>query len=72
MPLLAPMDDDVEVVTRIAPMQGGFHGHDGVRRWWENMLTTFPDFDSPRNRRAAGVGRAAVFSYAETAKALVA
>ena len=43
--LLALMDDDVEVVTRIAPMEGGFHGHDGMRRWWENMLTAFPDFD---------------------------
>jgi ketosteroid isomerase-like protein len=43
--LLALMDNDVEVVTRIAPMEGSLHGHDGMRRWWENMLTAFPDFD---------------------------
>jgi hypothetical protein len=42
---LALMDDDVEVVTRIAVIEGGLHGHDGVRFWWENMFTAFPDFD---------------------------
>jgi hypothetical protein len=39
------MDDDVEVVTRIAVMEGGLHGHDGIRFWWKNVLTAFPDFD---------------------------
>jgi hypothetical protein len=24
--------DDVEIVTRIAAMEGGLHGHDGMRR----------------------------------------
>jgi ketosteroid isomerase-like protein len=43
--LLAVMDDDVEVVTRIAAMEGALHGHDGVRRWWENMFTAFPDYE---------------------------
>jgi ketosteroid isomerase-like protein len=43
--LLALMDDDVEVVTRIAAMEGGLHGHDGIRRWWENMFTAFPDYE---------------------------
>jgi ketosteroid isomerase-like protein len=43
--LLALMDHDVEVVTRIAAMEGGLHGHDGMRRWCENMFTAFPDYD---------------------------
>jgi hypothetical protein len=43
--LLALMDDDVEVVTRIAAMEGGLHGHDGIRRWCENMFAAFPDYD---------------------------
>jgi ketosteroid isomerase-like protein len=42
--LLALMDDDVEIVTRIAAVEGGLHGHDGMRRWWENMFTAFPDY----------------------------
>jgi hypothetical protein len=42
---LALMDDDVEVVTRIAAVEGGLHGHDGIRFWWENIFTSFPDFD---------------------------
>jgi ketosteroid isomerase-like protein len=42
--LLALIDDDVEIVTRIAAMEGGVHGHDGMRRWWENMFTAFPDY----------------------------
>jgi ketosteroid isomerase-like protein len=42
--LLALIDDDVEIVTRIAAMEGGLHGHDGMRRWWENMFTAFPDY----------------------------
>jgi hypothetical protein len=42
---VALMDDDVEIVTRIAAIEGGRHGHEGMRRWWENMLTAFPDYD---------------------------
>jgi ketosteroid isomerase-like protein len=43
--LLALMDDDVEVVTRIAAMEGGLRGRAGIRRWWENMFAAFPDFE---------------------------
>jgi ketosteroid isomerase-like protein len=42
--LLALMDPDVEAVSRLAAMEGGYHGHDGIRRWWQNLLDTFPDF----------------------------
>jgi hypothetical protein len=39
------MDSDVEVVSRIAAIEGGLHGHDGVRRWWEAWFEAFPDYD---------------------------
>jgi hypothetical protein len=42
---LTMMDDDVEVVTRVAVVEGGLHGHEGMRFWWENMFAAFPDFD---------------------------
>jgi ketosteroid isomerase-like protein len=43
---LALMDDDVEVIPRAVSMEGGSHyqGHDGVRRWWKDLLGVFPDF----------------------------
>jgi ketosteroid isomerase-like protein len=42
---VALMDDDVEIVTRIAPIEGGRHGQAGMRHWWKNTLTAFPDYD---------------------------
>ena len=41
---LALMDDDVEAVTFMAAMEGGYHGLDGIRRWWENVHDVWPDF----------------------------
>jgi hypothetical protein len=31
--LLALMDDDVEVISRIVAIESGLHGLDGIRRW---------------------------------------
>jgi len=44
---LALMDDDVEVVPRIGASEGesSYRGHDGVRRWWNNVLDVFPDWN---------------------------
>jgi SnoaL-like domain len=42
--LLAVMDDEVEAVPLLAAMEGRYHGHDGIRRWWASLLETFPDF----------------------------
>jgi ketosteroid isomerase-like protein len=42
--LLAVMDQEVEAVPLLAAMEGQYHGHDGIRRWWANLLDTFPDF----------------------------
>jgi ketosteroid isomerase-like protein len=44
--LLAMLDEDVEAFPILAGMEGGFHGHDGVRRWWASLLGTFPDFQA--------------------------
>ena len=41
---LALMDDDVEIASRIVVIEGGLRGHDGVRRWWQNWLDTWPDY----------------------------
>ena len=38
------MDADMEAVSRLAAMEGGYHGHDGIRRWWQNLLDAIPDF----------------------------
>ena len=43
--LLALMDDDVEVVSRIVAIEGGLHGLDGIRSWWENWFNFFPDYN---------------------------
>jgi ketosteroid isomerase-like protein len=42
--LLAVLDDDVEAFPILAGMEGGYRGHDGIRRWWAGLLGTFPDF----------------------------
>jgi ketosteroid isomerase-like protein len=42
--LLRLMDDDVEAVSRIAAVEGGLHGHDGIRRWWDEWFAAFPDY----------------------------
>jgi ketosteroid isomerase-like protein len=41
--MLALMADDVETVSRLVAMEGPYHGHDGYRRWWENLLGAYPD-----------------------------
>jgi hypothetical protein len=38
------VDGDVTSESRLASIEGGYHGHVGVREWWENLLDTFPDY----------------------------
>jgi ketosteroid isomerase-like protein len=42
--VLATLHDDVEAFPRLAAVEGGYRGHDGVRRWWAQLLDAFPDF----------------------------
>ena len=37
--------DQIEVESRLVAMEGGYHGHEGLRRWWEDFLGAFPDYD---------------------------
>ena len=41
---LSLMDEDVEIVSRIVAIEGGLHGHEGARRWWQNWLDVWPDY----------------------------
>jgi ketosteroid isomerase-like protein len=45
---LAICDPDVELVSRHLQLDGSGHlrGHAAVRRWWETLLTVYPDFTS--------------------------
>ena len=43
--LLAVLDEDVEAFPILAGLDGGYSGHDGVRRWWAGLLGGFPDIN---------------------------
>jgi ketosteroid isomerase-like protein len=38
------MHEEVEVESRLVAMEGGYHGHEGTRRWWSNFLGILPDY----------------------------
>lgn len=42
--VLALMHEDVRIEPRIGSLEGDFVGHEGVRRWWAQLLTAFPDY----------------------------
>jgi hypothetical protein len=41
---LALMDEEVEAESRLVAMEGAYHGHEGIRRWWNDFLGVFPDY----------------------------
>jgi ketosteroid isomerase-like protein len=41
---LALMHEDVEIESALVAVEGGYHGHEGVCRWWEDFLSVFPDY----------------------------
>jgi ketosteroid isomerase-like protein len=45
---LAFLDAEVEFTPRFDPMEGGrhYHGHPGMRDWWQNLIAVFPDFST--------------------------
>jgi len=40
----ALMDPDVEGIPRMVAIEGDYRGHDGIDRWWKELLDVFPDF----------------------------
>jgi ketosteroid isomerase-like protein len=42
--MLALMHDEVEIEPRLGALEGDYRGHEGVRRWWSNLLGFFPDY----------------------------
>ncbi len=41
---VALIDVEVEVESRLVAMEGTYHGHEGLRRWWGAFLGAFPDY----------------------------
>jgi hypothetical protein len=41
---LALVDEGVEIESRLVAMEGTYHGHEGLRRWWNDFLGAFPDY----------------------------
>jgi hypothetical protein len=41
---LALTDDEIEVGSVLVAMEGAYHGQEGLRRWWDNLLGAFPDY----------------------------
>ena len=41
---VALTDDEIQVESRLVAMEGAFAGHEGLRRWWDSFLGTFPDY----------------------------
>lgn len=38
------MSVDVQAVPLAAAIEGEYHGHDGIRRFWNSLLDVFPDW----------------------------
>jgi ketosteroid isomerase-like protein len=42
--LLALMHDEVEIEPRLGALEGDYRGHEGVQRWWSDLLDFLPDY----------------------------
>ncbi|MBA2629855.1 MAG: nuclear transport factor 2 family protein [Thermoleophilaceae bacterium] len=34
----------MEIESRLVVMEGGYHGHEGLRQWWDHVLGAMPDY----------------------------
>jgi ketosteroid isomerase-like protein len=41
---LSLIHDEVEIEPRVGALEGDYRGHEGVRRWWSNLLDSLPDY----------------------------
>ena len=40
----AILDEEVVIESRLAAIEGAYHGHEGARRWRDDMMRVFPDY----------------------------
>ena len=50
---LALMHQEVEAESRQVAIEGGYHAHQGLRRWWTDLFEAFPDYTTHRYRSYA-------------------
>jgi hypothetical protein len=56
--VLALMHDEVEIEPRLGALDGDYRGHEGVRRWWSNLLDALPDYAAEiEELEAVGISR---------------
>jgi ketosteroid isomerase-like protein len=53
------MDPEVEYRSLVLEVEGAYHGHDGIRSWWESVLSVFPEW-SPQVEEARELGNRVV------------
>jgi hypothetical protein len=41
---VALVDPEIAIESRLVAMEGAYHGHEGLRRWWDDFLGAFPDY----------------------------
>ena len=56
---LGCFDPDVEYRSLVLEVEGTYRGHEGMRRWWDGLLTVFPDWN-PQIVDSRDVGRCVV------------
>ena len=39
------MDPEVEYRSLILEVEGAYHGHEGMRSWWDSVLAVFPQWN---------------------------
>jgi ketosteroid isomerase-like protein len=75
--LLVLADPDIEFTPAILELEGGgsYRGHDGLRSWWAEMLTVFPDYrteaDEVRDHGDVTITRARLRAHGTESGALV-
>jgi ketosteroid isomerase-like protein len=53
---LSHMDPEVEYRSLILEVEGVYHGHDGMRAWWDSVLAVFPQWN-PEIQDARDLGQ---------------
>jgi ketosteroid isomerase-like protein len=48
------VDPEVEFTPHVVMMEGRYRGHEGVRRWWEDLFAVFPDWAVEGDARCVG------------------